>query len=29
MIDFNDIAFGIMCLLTGFYAGFAIAMKLK
>lgn len=29
MIDFNSIAFGIMCLLAGFYAGFAIAMKLK
>lgn len=29
MIDFNGIAFGIMCLLTGFYAGFVIAMKLK
>lgn len=29
MIDFNGIAFGIACLLTGFYAGFVIAMKLK
>lgn len=29
MIDFNGIAFGIVCLLTGFYAGFVVAMKLK
>lgn len=29
MIDFNGLAFGVLCLLTGFYAGFVIAMKLK